>query len=71
MTKTLEDVKADMSALYESVKAGGTDLKTAGELTNITGKFLKADALQFAKQVFIANNPDAQAAIPNLSGENG
>jgi hypothetical protein len=51
-TKTLADVKADMSELYESHKSGEIDHKTAAELTNITGKYLKAHALEFAERLF-------------------
>ena len=54
--KTLIDVKQDMSELYEAVKAGTVDLKTAGELANITGKFLKAEQLELATAVFL-NRP--------------
>ena len=57
MTKTLEDVKADMSELYEQVKAGDSDLKTASELANITGKFLKAEQLKLAREIFESNAP--------------
>lgn len=53
--KTLEDVKLDMSDLYEQVKSGGTDLKLAGELANITGKYLKAVQLEFARELFLSN----------------
>ena len=53
--KTLADVKADMSELYEQVKGGTTDLKVAAELANITGKFLKASQLELANDVFLAN----------------
>jgi len=56
--KTLDDVKADMSDLYEQVKCGQTDLKMAGELANITGKYLKAVQLELAQEIFMANNPD-------------
>lgn len=51
--KTLNDIKQDMSDVYEAVKAGSVDLKTAAELTNIAGKFLKADALQFAREMYL------------------
>lgn len=57
MTKTLEDVKADMSDLYEQVKGGEADLKLASELANITGKFLKAEQLKLAREVFEHNKP--------------
>ena len=55
MIKTLTDVKADMSDLYEQVKSGACDLKLAAELANITGKYLKAVQLEFAREVFTAN----------------
>lgn len=52
-TKTLEDVMEDMSELYEMVRGGDCDLRVAAELTNITGKFLKAAQLEFAKELWI------------------
>lgn len=55
--KTLDDIKHDMSELYEGVKAGDVDLKLASELANITGKFLKAAHLELARDVFLANAP--------------
>jgi hypothetical protein len=51
--KSLTDVKTDMSELYEQVKAGTCDLKLAAELANITGKYLKAAQLEFAKEVYL------------------
>jgi hypothetical protein len=51
--KTLNDIKQDMSDLYDAVKAGTVDLKTAGELANISGKFLKAEQLELATAVFL------------------
>jgi tyrosine-protein phosphatase YwqE len=53
--KTLNDIKQDMSELYDLVKAGQVDLKTAGELANISGKFLKAEQLELAKDIFMNN----------------
>jgi hypothetical protein len=53
--KTLTDVKQDMSELYEQLKAGQVDLKLAGELANISGKFLKAEQLELARDIFINN----------------
>jgi hypothetical protein len=50
--KTLTDIKQDMSDLYEAVKAGTVDLKTAGELANISGKFLKAEQLDWQRRCF-------------------
>lgn len=55
--KTREDIKADMSELYEELKAGSVDTKLAGELANIAGKWLKADSLELAERVFLANHP--------------
>ena len=63
--KTLADVKADMSELSEQVKAGDCDLRLAGELANITGKYLKAVQLELATEVFMSNNPDRKA-LPNV-----
>ena len=54
--KTLTDIKQDMSDLYDAVKAVTVDLKTAGELANISGKFLKAEQLKLATAVFL-NTP--------------
>jgi hypothetical protein len=53
--KTLANVKQDMSELYEQLKTGQIDLKTAGELANISGKFLKAEQLELARDIFINN----------------
>lgn len=53
--KSLNDIKQDMSELYEALKAGTIDLKVASELANISGKFLKAEQLQLAREVFMEN----------------
>lgn len=53
--KSLDDVKRDMSELYELVKSGSGDLRRASELANITGKFLKAEQLKLAREIFLAN----------------
>ena len=53
--KTLDDIKRDMSELYEALKTGYVDLKVASELANISGKFLKAEQLQLAREVFLLN----------------
>ena len=53
--KTLFDIKQDMSDLYDQVRSGQVDLKTAGELANISGKFLKAEQLELARDIFISN----------------
>lgn len=53
--KTLNDIKQDMSELYEALKLGFVDIKVAGELANISGKFLKAEQLQLAKEIYLSN----------------
>lgn len=54
-TKSLEDVKADMSEQYELVKAGRMDFKLSAELSNIAGKYLKAYALEYAEKLYADN----------------
>lgn len=56
--KTLDDVKADMSELYSEVRDGTIELKVASELANITGKFLKAEQLKLAREIFVAHRPE-------------
>lgn len=68
-TKTLDDVKADMSQLYDQVKSGACDLRLAGEMANITGKFLKAEQLILAREVFLANQPLKLKELPNAIPE--
>lgn len=53
--KNLNRIKSDMSELYEQLKTGEIDIKTASELANITGKFLKAEQLQLARDIFLNN----------------
>jgi activator of HSP90 ATPase len=55
MAKDLDDVRADMSALYDELRNGEVDIKTASELANITGKFLKAEQLKLAREIFETN----------------
>ena len=61
--KNLCDIKQDMSELYEALKAGTVDLKVASELANISGKFLKAEQLQLAREVFMENRAKHQPVI--------
>ena len=58
--KNLNDIKQDMSDLYEALKVGAIDLKVAGELANISGKFLKAEQLQLAREIFTENRAKNQ-----------
>lgn len=62
--KTLVDVKKDMSELYEQVKSGDCELKFAAELANITGKFLKAEQLMLAREIFVKNHIELKS-LPN------
>lgn len=67
--KTLNDIKTDMSELYEAVKNGTVDLKVASELANISGKFLKAEQLQLAREVFLSNRAEP-VSITRSKGNN-
>lgn len=54
---SLDDVQAKMSALYDQVESGAVELKLADSLANIAGKYLKAEQLKFAKEVFRSQKP--------------
>jgi hypothetical protein len=53
--KTLQDIKQDMSDLYEQLKNNAIDVKSASEMANVAGKFLKAEQLILARDVFLNN----------------
>lgn len=53
--KTLDDVQANMSTLYEELKGGKIELKLAAELSNITGKWLKAEQLKVMRELMLTN----------------
>jgi len=55
--KTLNDIRGDMSSLYDSLLAGAVDLKLASELANIAGKSLKAEQLQLSREIFLSSAP--------------
>jgi len=59
--KSLNDIKQDMSTLYDQLSKGEVDLKTAGELANIAGKFLKAEQLDLATAIFLDGKAHQQA----------
>ena len=63
--KTLNDIKADMSELYDSLKAGLTKREEAAELANIAGKFLKAEQLQLAKAMLEHQINPGIASLPD------
>jgi len=50
--KTLDDIKNDMSTLYDELRAGKVERVDAAELANIAGKYLKAEQLQLARDIF-------------------
>lgn len=67
--KTLDDIKRDMSLLYDQVKNGVVEVKTASELANIAGKYLKAEQLQLAREMFLKEPRDgSQPALPHREG---
>jgi len=45
-----------MSILYDQVKGGEIELKAAAELANIAGKYLKAEQLKLAREIFLQHN---------------
>lgn len=51
--KSLDDIKQDMSTLYDEFKAGSIDRNNASELANIAGKNLKAHQLELANKIFL------------------
>jgi hypothetical protein len=46
MTKTLDDVQSDMADLYDQLRGGSVDIKTASELANIGGKLIKIEQIK-------------------------
>jgi hypothetical protein len=55
--KSLDDIKQDLSDLYDALAKGEIELKQAMELANVAGKFLKAEQLVLAREVFLSNRP--------------
>lgn len=74
--KLILDVEAEMSALYDAVRAGTVDLETARELSNIAGRYLRAVQLKLAREAFAADNEKlrfarevvAKNGLPALAG---
>jgi len=60
--KTLAHIRRDMSELYELLKHEEVDQRLASELANITGKHLKAIALQHARAEFLSVRPKRERA---------
>ena len=61
--KTLNDIKQDMSTLYDELRAGTVELKTASELANVAGKYLKAEQLELAKEIFMKQVAPPRAVL--------
>ena len=57
--KDLNNIKQDMSTLYDELRAGEIDLKLASELANVAGKYLKAVQLDLATEIFLSTQPSA------------
>lgn len=68
--KTLEDIKDDMSKLYDGVRDGTVELKAASEMANIAGKYLKAEQLQLAREIF-SGEGNGKPLLPNLRAAKG
>jgi hypothetical protein len=72
--KNLDDIQSDMSALYDTLLEGSIEIKVAAELANIAGKFLKAEQLKLAREIFlsgqnrITRNRDAAEALTVSAG---
>lgn len=51
--RSLKDVQEKMATLYEQVESGELELKPADSLANIAGKWLKAEQLALAREIFV------------------
>lgn len=67
--KTLNDIKQDMSTLYDELRSGEVELKLAAELANVAGKYLKAEQLELATAIFLDGKPNAQKKITDKAFE--
>lgn len=65
--KSMDDVKDDMSKLYDEVRAGSVELKHADTLANIAGKYLKAEQLQLAREIFVHDKTRLPREQPKLA----
>lgn len=71
--QTMQDIRNAMAKLYRDLESGEIDLKTATELANITGKFLKAEQLELARDIFLNNQNKGQykPAVIDFQSEGG
>lgn len=67
--KSLDDIQNDMAELYNSLKDGNTDRVQASELANIAGKWLKAEQLKLAKDIFLHSLQRRQPGQPQALGK--
>lgn len=67
--KSLSDIQEDMSKLYDEVRAGKMELKTASELANIAGKYLKAEQLKLARDIFLKGLAGGHPLFPGNKEE--
>lgn len=63
-TEVLNEVTTNMRALYQEVRTGKTELKSADTLANIAGKILKSEQLKLARAIFL---DDQEQRLPALS----
>lgn len=67
--KTLDDVQQDMSKLYDEFRAGQVERENADSLANITGKYLKAEQLKLARDIFEAEYPARVASVKAIKNK--
>jgi len=64
--KDLTDIQQDMSTLYDEFKSGTVKREAADSLANIAGKFLKAEQLKLARDIFDA---EFHTRLPSAGGD--
>jgi hypothetical protein len=67
--KTMVDIKQDMSELYDELKAQKLEVKTAAELANIAGKYLKAEQLILAREIFESSLAKKMDVLPDSDAQ--
>ena len=60
----LDGCKDEMAELYDDLKNGKIERKVASELANIAGKYLKAEQLALARDIFTSGQPPSTPALP-------
>ena len=64
--KSLDNIKEDMSVLYDDLRNNVIELKLASELANIAGKNLKAEQLQLAREIFLDQQTRPSQPMPAI-----